>query len=463
MILRIFYDNKLAQASYLVGCAKTGEALVIDPARAPLPYLESARKEGLRITHVTETHIHADFVSGSRELVAATGATVYLSDMGDADWKYGWAGEPNVQLVRDGDAWMVGNVRIQVMHTPGHTPEHIAFLLTDTAVAQRPMGLFSGDFVFVGDVGRPDLLEEAAGFVGTKEVGARLQFGSVRALKEMDDYLQIWPGHGAGSACGKALGAVPSTTVGYERLVNPALQFEEEQPFADWLLAGQPEAPRYFAQMKKVNKVGPALLKSLPPAPQSTAAELDAALARGEQVFDLRTREEFAVAHLPGVISVPANGGDYVTWMGWLVDFARPVWIILPAHDALAEVLSDLRSIGIDWIGGVVDPAVVQGRGEPMPALSSEAAARAKAEQCAMLLDVRGRTEYDDGHAADAVNIPLGYLSRRLADVPRDRPVIALCASGYRSQIAASILRAAGFANASALNEEHHSWRRRLV
>ncbi len=174
MILRYFYDDRLAQASYLVGCAKTGEALVIDPARDVTPYLKAASKEGLQITHVTETHIHADFVSGSRELAAATGATIYLSDMGDAEWKYAYATDPNVILVRDGDAWMVGNVRIEVLHTPGHTPEHIAFQLTDTAASSRPMGVFTGDFVFVGDVGRPDLLEEAAGYAGTKEAGRAL-------------------------------------------------------------------------------------------------------------------------------------------------------------------------------------------------------------------------------------------------------------------------------------------------
>ena len=162
---------------------------------------------------MTETHIHADFVSGSRELAAATGATIYLSDMGDADWKYQYAQDPNVILVHDGDAWMVGNIRIEVIHTPGHTPEHIAFQLTDTAASQRPMGVFTGDFVFVGDVGRPDLLEEAAGFTGTKEKGARDQFQSVKRFKQLPDYLQIWPGHGAGSACGKALGAVPSLSL----------------------------------------------------------------------------------------------------------------------------------------------------------------------------------------------------------------------------------------------------------
>ncbi|MCB0079624.1 MAG: MBL fold metallo-hydrolase, partial [Caldilineaceae bacterium] len=163
MLLRYFYDRNLAQASYMVGCAKTGEALIVDPARDIQPYLEAATKEGLRITHVTETHIHADFVSGSRELSAATGATMYLSDMGDENWKYGYADDPKAILVRDGDFWMVGNIKVEVLHTPGHTPEHISFMITDTAGADKPIGVFTGDFLFVGDVGRPDLLEEAAG------------------------------------------------------------------------------------------------------------------------------------------------------------------------------------------------------------------------------------------------------------------------------------------------------------
>jgi len=214
MLLKYFNDSKLAQASYMVGCAQTGEALVVDPARDVTQYMQAAEQEGLRITHVTETHIHADFVSGSRELAARTGAMIYLSEMGGPEWQSAYAGENNVIPVHDGDAWMVGNIRIEVVHTPGHTPEHISFLVTDTAGADEPIGVFTGDFIFVGDVGRPDLLEEAAGMLGTKEVGARQQFSSVARFKDMPDYLQIWPGHGAGSACGKALGAIPSTTLG---------------------------------------------------------------------------------------------------------------------------------------------------------------------------------------------------------------------------------------------------------
>jgi hydroxyacylglutathione hydrolase len=265
MLLRYFYDQRLAQASYMVGCAVKGEALVIDPARDIAPYLQAADSAGVRIAQVTETHIHADYVSGSRELAAHTGAHLYLSAEGGPDWQYAFAGQLPTTLLRDGDVWPVGNVRIKALHTPGHTPEHLCFLITDTAAADQPMGLFTGDFIFVGDVGRPDLLEEAAGMADTKIPGARQLFHSLQRIRTMPGYLQIWPGHGAGSACGKALGAVPSTTLGYELLFNPAFQQTDEDSFVAWLLDGQPEAPRYFGQMKRVNKAGPALLADLRP------------------------------------------------------------------------------------------------------------------------------------------------------------------------------------------------------
>ncbi|HMN31582.1 MAG TPA: MBL fold metallo-hydrolase, partial [Caldilineaceae bacterium] len=404
MILRYFYDEQLAQASYLVGCAKTGEALVLDPARQIEPYLATAAQEGLRITHVTETHIHADFVSGSRELAAATGAALYLSDMGDADWKYGFADEANVILVRDGDRWMVGNVRIEVLHTPGHTPEHIAFVLTDTVTADQPMGVFTGDFLFAGDIGRPDLLEEAAGLVGTKVAGARRMFQTVKQFKSLPDYLQIWPGHGAGSACGKALGAVPSTTLGYEKRFNPAFQFTEEAPFVDWLLADQPEAPRYFAQMKKVNKVGPHLLRELPPPQALERAALTAALKAGHLVVDLRSAEAYARAHLPGVLSIPANHRTFSTYVGWFVDYERPLYLIIPSLDELPALLSALRAIGVDHIPGFFTPAVVMEEDAQLPIISLQALAERLPRNGLTVLDVRGRSEYRAGHIVGARN-----------------------------------------------------------
>lgn len=463
MLLKYFYDQELAQASYMVGCAANGEALVIDPARDVTPYLQAAAKEGLRITQVTETHIHADFVSGSRELASRTGATIYLSDMGDENWKYAYADDPNVILVRDGDSWKVGNIKVEVLHTPGHTPEHIAFQITDTTAADRPIGVFTGDFLFVGDVGRPDLLEEAAGMLGTKEVGARLQYQSVERFKQMPDYLQIWPGHGAGSACGKALGAIPSTTLGYEKLFNPAFQFDAEQPFVDWLLDGQPEAPRYFAQMKRVNKEGPALLSTLPAPVRMQRRQLDEAIAQGAFVVDLRPAADFAQAFVPGTVNIPATATNFSTYVGWFVDYSRPLYLIVPDVAAVADLLRSLRAIGVDLVTGYAGPDVLAGPTDQLPVINAAELAARKPQNGITIVDVRGRGEYRTQHIAGARNIPLGFLPQHLDEVPRTDTVVTQCASGYRSQIAASLLRARGFDNVITLDDTEANWRSMLT
>ena len=428
MLLKYFYDAELAQASYLVGCAATGEALVIDPARDTTPYLQTAAKEGLRITHVTETHIHADFVSGSRELAARTGAALYLSDMGDEQWKYAYAHEQNVILVRDRDTWMVGNVRVEVMHTPGHTPEHIAFMITDTKGADRPIGVFTGDFLFVGDVGRPDLLEEAAGLVGTKEIGA-----------------------------------LPSTTLGYEKLFNPAFGFDHEDAFVAWLLDGQPEAPRYFAQMKKVNKEGPALLATLPSPTRINRRTLDQAIAAGAAVFDLRAAEDFARAYVPGALNIPATANNFSTYVGWFVDYARPVYLVVPDGAHITEVLRSLRAIGVDAVAGYAGPEVVAGDTAALPVMREQELAARMPKNGLLIVDVRGRTEYREEHITGAANIPLGFLPQHLDQIPHDHTVVLQCASGYRSQIAASLLRARGFDNVVTLCDGQETWRKVLT
>ena len=461
MLLKYFYDKQLAQASYLVGCAKTGEALVIDPARDVTPYLEAAAAEGLTITHVTETHIHADFVSGSRELASHTGARIYLSDMGDADWKYGYADQPNVILVRDHDSWMVGNVRVEVLHTPGHTPEHISFMITDTAGADKPIGVFTGDFLFVGDVGRPDLLEAAAGLAGTKEPGARQQFNSVQRFKDMPDYLQIWPGHGAGSACGKALGAVPSTTLGYEKLFNPAFQIDDEDRFVDWLLDGQPEAPKYFARMKHVNKVGPALLADVPQVAEITPDQLQAALQDGALVIDFRDQAQFSAGHIAGTVNIPASESSYSTYVGWFVDYSQPLYLIVPDAASQTSILHGLRAIGIDNIPGSMihtNDLATGPKGESLPQMTANQLAERARHNGLVIVDVRGQSEYQEEHIRGAKHIPLGYLPDHLNELPHDHTIITHCVSGYRSQIAASLLRKNGFHDVYSLNDNQDAW-----
>ena len=251
MLIERVYDEDLAQASYFIGCQAKGEALVVDPRRDIAVYENLAAANGMKIVAVTETHIHADFLSGTRELAAATGATAYVSGEGGTDWQYGF----DAERLNDNDVITLGNVTVKALHTPGHTPEHLSFLITDGAFADQPGYLLSGDFVFSGDLGRPDLLDEAAGGVDTRFAGAKQLFASLRdKFLTLPDHVQVHPGHGAGSACGKALGAIPSSTVGYERLYawwGPYLAANDEQGFIDELLDGQPDAHAYFARMKR--------------------------------------------------------------------------------------------------------------------------------------------------------------------------------------------------------------------
>lgn len=463
MLLKYFYDKKLAQASYMVGCAKTGEALVVDPMREIAPYLQAAEAEGLRITQVTETHIHADYVSGSRELAAHTGAHLFLSDMGDEYWKYAFADE-NTTLLKDGDHWMIGNIRIDVLHTPGHTPEHISFVVTDTAAADQPIGIFTGDFIFVGDVGRPDLLEEAAGMVGTAESGAHQQFHSIQHIKSYPDHLQIWPGHGAGSACGKALGAIPSTTLGYEKLFNPAFQFDDENAFVEWLLDGQPEAPRYFAQMKQVNREGPALLSELQPPQLIDRASLEALRQSGAQLFDLRDQPHYLQAHLPGTIHTPYGNGSFVNHIGWYVDYRQPAYFIIHDETQLAGITTAAQAIGIDSIGGCYAAGpILDGGVTDIEEISIDELADRLSSEDLFILDVRNKTEYNQQHIDGAYNIPMGHIERRIDELPRDRRIVTHCASGYRSLIAASVLTKHGFQNVLNLRADEATWMQMLA
>ncbi len=459
MLLRYFYDRKLAHASYLVGCQATGEAIVIDPGRDIQPYIQAAEVEAMRLVAATETHIHADFVSGARELAARTGAKLYLSDEGDADWKYQYHQAYAHQLVKHGDTFKIGNLRFEVVHTPGHTPEHICFLLTDTAGASRPMGMFTGDFVFVGDIGRPDLLEKAAGMIGTAEAGARRMFQSINKFKELPDYLQIWPAHGAGSACGKALGAVPSSTVGYEKLFNWAMDYTGEQKFVTTLLAGQPEAPRYFAMMKKLNKIGPALLKGRPLPEKLEISRIHSVLADGGTVVDARLVDAFAAGHLPGTINIPHNNA-FANWSGWLLSYDRPFYLLISA-EKLTEAVRDLAYIGLDNVAGFFDANDIAAAGavESYEVKSPTQLAAAIESRAVELIDVRNDNEYAAGAIPGARHIMLGYLAESLAQIPREQPLVVTCKGGGRGAIAASILQAHGFKNVTNLAGGTESWR----
>jgi hydroxyacylglutathione hydrolase len=446
MIIKRFYDDKLAQASYLIACENTHEALVIDPLRDVSEYLDAAKEDQLSIVAVTETHIHADYVSGSRELSHATGATIYLSGEGAPDWLYRYVNDPNVIVLHNGDIFNIGKILIKVLHTPGHTPEHLSFLVTDSAKSENPLAVFSGDFLFVGDVGRPDLLERAAKLEGTMEKGARDLYRSLASLKMLSDYLIIWPGHGAGSVCGKSLGAVPATTLGYEKLTNWAFHVKNEADFISEVLQGQPAPPKYFANMKQINKKGPKILNGLPILQPINHKQFTEALQQGATVLDVRSDEEFAKGFLQGSINIPVEWKSFTTWCGWLISYDKPIYLIANDHKQAKSACRNLILIGLDSIRGwlsINDSNDIP----PHSTISTIESKELFDKKDYIILDVRNQSEYANGHIPGSVNIPLGELPERVNELPKNKSIAVHCGSGGRSAIAASILNKSEFPN----------------
>lgn len=454
MFMRMIYDEKLAQAAYLIGCQGSGEAVVIDPERDIDRYIDLAEANGLRIVATAETHIHADFVSGSRELAERIGAKVYVSDEGDADWKYQWldkkvgGGIYEHQLLKDGDSFHIGNIEFRAVHTPGHTPEHIVFLVIDHgAGASEPVGMVSGDFVFVGDLGRPDLLESAAGQIGAMEPSARRLYGTLRTLDSIPDFVQVWPAHGAGSACGKALGAVPSSTIGYEKRFNPAIgAATSEQNFVDFILSGQPEPPMYFASMKRDNKIGPPVLGGIPNPPRIDFTTLLALDAKSVAIVDTRSWDEFRAGHVPGSLSFPL-GKSFNTDAGSMISDTDEIYLVIDeAH--LDEVVRDLIRVGLDHIRGWCPTADVSnaegGLLESTEEVDAQAAMELIESKQVGVLDVRRATEFADGHLPGATNIAHTRLMSRMGEVPADDTLLINCRSGARSARACAFLQRRG-------------------
>lgn len=462
MLLERYYDDALAQASYLIGCERTGEAIVIDPNRDVERYTRGAAARGVRVKWVTETHIHADYLSGSRDLARQARATLLLSGHGGAHWSYGFAAADGARLIRDGESISIGKVRLDVLHTPGHTPEHISFLVTDTAVGDQPMGIVSGDFLFVGDVGRPDLLERAANVRGSMATAARQLHASLQRLEPLPDHLQVWPGHGAGSACGKSLGAVPQSTLGYERLYNPALQQGSEKTFVDWVLADQPEPPRYFAVMKRLNRDGPPARPSAE-TPPVDLGDVEGALAAGHWVVDIRGSADFAAGHLPGTINIPMSN-SLATYAGTVLSYDKPIVLIAKSRDQAFAAIRLLSLIGLDQVAGYATLEALQQAKQEGRRLETtrrlEPEAVAQMEDGTRVIDVRGRSEWNDGHLERAIHIYLGHLEEQAASLDRSRPIVVHCQGATRSSIAASLLRARGFADVSYIAGGMDAWKK---
>lgn len=443
MLLERIYDEDLAQASYFIGCQRKGEAVVVDARRDIATYLDLAAANGMKIVAVTETHIHADYLSGTRELAAATGAEMHVSGEGGEGWQYGF----DTHRLHDGDAITIGNITVKAVHTPGHTPEHLAFLVTDGAFSDQPGYLLSGDFVFSGDLGRPDLLDEAAGGVDTRFEGARQLFRSLREkFLTLPDHVQVYPAHGSGSACGKALGAIPSTTVGYERLYSwwgPYLAANDERGFVNELLDGQPDAHAYFGRMKRENRQGPAMLGERAPLTELSAEDVARDLAENAVTFvDTRPNGEVHHGTVAKSVNIPA-GNKVASYGAWAMDPEtddRPLVLLAADAGRAREMWDHLVRVGIDKVAGYVTGL------EGLPTATPRLIQPEELEgfDAALVLDVRNKTEHAEGHIPGSRQLSAGRVLWHRDELPAEGTIVTYCQSGVRNSVAASALRRAG-------------------
>jgi hydroxyacylglutathione hydrolase len=430
MIIQRFEAAGLAHYSYLLG--SQGKAVVIDPKRDIDTYLRFAAEKNLKITHIVETHIHADYASGATALAAATGAEMWLSayDTGET-FEYQF---PHREF-RDGEEFTVGDLRIVAVHTPGHTPEHLSFLVHDTRRCGQPMALFSGDFIFSGSIGRPDLLGEDA-----KRQLAEQMYDSVNErIRQLPDGVEVYPGHGAGSLCGTSISDRAQTTLGYERFCNIFMADKDRAHFVEHLLSTVPDFPDYYRRMKKINSEGPKLLHGIPGDRKLSVDEFRS-LREEAVVLDIRRPEAFAGAHVPGAIHIGA-GLSFGLWVGIIVKPGRRI-VLITEDGNTEEVRRALIRVGLDEIAGwlTISEWILAGGeiGRAPMVDSRDVAAGMK------VLDVRGKAEFEHGHIPGASHIPLAQLEARLNEIPRNGTVAVVCGTGYRASIGASILMKAG-------------------
>lgn len=428
-----FFDEGLAQASFLVGCDRTKQAVVIDPRRDASVYLAAARQHGATIVAAIETHVHADFVSGAREL-ARSGARVYTGPGADLAFEH--------HAVSDGETVAIGDVTLRFLHTPGHTFEHVAILAEAPGLPGR---LFTGDLLFVGGVGRPDLVGEAQ----TRQLAGDL-FDSLRRVMSLDDAIEIHPGHGAGSLCGAGIGKEPSSTIARERAQNAMLQHADRASFVAAVLADIPPTPPYFARMKRINKEGPPLVDPARQLPALRPAAAAALAADGALIIDLRPGAAFAEGHPDGALNI-GHGPKIGYWAGWVVPADAPVILLAdePAHAQDASL--QLHRVGHDRIEGTIAGgfAAWVGAGLSTARIEQISAAdlrdRIDGSADLTVIDVRTPGEWQAGHVDGAINIPVGEIAARATALPRDGVVATMCESGYRSSLAASLLAREGF------------------
>ena len=450
MFFEQFYLGCLAHASYMLG--SDGEAVVVDPQRDVEIYLQAAKSNHLSIRHIFETHLHADFVSGHQELAARTGARIYIGQQAEAKF-------PHVPLT-DGFELRVGGSRIKALETPGHTPEGVCLVITDEEKSAAPWAVLTGDTLFLGDVGRPDLSRRFT----PKQLAGMMYDSLHNKVLRLDDRVLVYPAHGAGSLCGKNMRAERVSTIGTERLTNYALQIKSREEFIETLTSNLPARPEYFSQDAEINRMGASALSDLPALRPLGPQELKAFLADGGLALDVRPGDEFAAAHVPGSINI-ALSGQFATWAGTLLGLAaRPV-LIAQSDEALSEARMRLARVGLENLEGYLAGGIEAWRnaGLPLASLPQLEAAKLFEELQGgeiQVLDVRREGEWNAGHIAEATWWPLDNFKVSAPEIDRDVPLAVHCKGGYRSMIACSLLQRAGFSNVVNVTGGFDAWQK---
>lgn len=430
MQFKQFYLGCLAHASYYLG--SQNEAAIIDPQRDIEQYLDEAKANNQQIKYIIETHSHADFVSGHLELAKKTGAEIVYGARANTAFP--------THKVKDGDTLVVGKINLKFLETPGHTPEGITILAEDTEAKDAPVKMFTGDTLFIGDVGRPDLVG-SKGFTA-EEMGGMLYDSLREKILPLSDETEVYPAHGAGSLCGKSLSKETWSTLGEQRKNNYALKEMTKEEFIKIVAADQPEAPAYFAQSAAQNLSGSVSLEDLPkPQPLSTEAieNFDGI------VLDVRTGAEFGAAHIPNAINI-GLGGQFATWAGTLISIGTPIAVVADTDEQINEAVMRLARVGIETVKGFILMKDFAGDAKVIEQISVEQAKEATADvEKTQFVDVRNAAEYASGHAVNTVNLPLNTLSREIDRLDPEKPTYVLCAGGYRSSLGTSILENANF------------------
>lgn len=439
MYVEQFFVNGLGCASYVIGCESQGIAAVVDPERDVQPYLQAAAARNLKITHIIETHLHADHVSGNTELAARTGATIYIHQDAHAAFAH--------KALKDGDVIELGKVRLAVTATPGHTPESITLLVSDTTRAAEPWMALTGDTLFVGDVGRPDLV----GMEAARGLANNLYDSLFGNLLKQQDALMIYPGHGAGSLCGRAIGSVRSTTLGYERRHNPALAVVDRAEFVEYMTNNLPEQPGNHKRIKAMNRAGPKPLGEVAPR-ALTLREAIPYFRQGAALLDTRSKADYVAAHVPGSVHLEADD-QLSNRAGFVLPPDADIVLFIEDAAAYARVVYALARVGYENVVGYLAGGITEWQAAGLPVTSgdiqdispAELNALLKNGECPVVVDVREPWEFANGHVPGAVLMPLGQLGARLSELDPNQPVATICASGSRSQSAAALLGQRGF------------------